>query len=190
MKDSASAMAYRALAQACMNANPKELGAHAFASLEKARTIDSSDAETFYLIWLQTDNENPESPYIRKSFSLNADFFQSHYGAGLLYSKRKEFDRAISEYKECVRINASHPLPYYSLGHAYSQQKKYDLAIPEYEKVLDLDKELLDAHFFLGVACYYEHQDKKAVKNFKRYLELVPDTGYRKQIEGMLREIQ
>lgn len=188
--DSSVAVIHRALAQACMNANPKELGAHAYASLEKARAIDSSDAETFYLLWLHTDNENPDSPFIKKSLSLDADFFQSHYGLGLLYAKRKDFDRAIDHYKECVRVNPKHPWPYYSLGHAYSQQKKYDLAIPEYENAIGLDENLNDAYFFLGLASYYERQDKKARQNLQRYLERVPDSGYRKQVDEMLKEIR
>lgn len=190
IKDSMSAVAHRALARACMNANPKELGGTAYASLDRARQIDSTDAEVFYLLWMLTDNEDPDSPYALKSLALNRDYFPSHYGLGLLCARRKEFDKAIAHYKEAVRINGRHPLPYYSLGHAYSQQKKYDLAIPEYEKALDLDESLSDAHFFLGLACYYEHEDKKAAKNFTRYLELVPESTYRRQVEDMLQQLK
>jgi tetratricopeptide (TPR) repeat protein len=188
--DSSSASALRALARAYMNSEPVKFGEHAYSALMRSLELDSTDGETYYLLWLHTDNENPESPYLRRSFELDPDFFQSHYGAGQLYARLKDFERAIVHYKACIRINPNHPLPYYSLGNAYSQQQKYDLAIPEYEKTLKLQADLADAYLYLGLAYYYENRDKDAVRRLTRYLELVPATTYRTAVENILKEIR
>ncbi len=189
--DSSSASALRALARAYMNSEPVKFGEHAYSALMRSLELDSTDGETYYLLWLHTDNEDPDSPYLRKSLDLAPDFFQSHYGAGLLFARLKDFDRAIVHYKACVRINPEHPLPYYSLGNAYSQQKKYDLAIPEYERALKLQPDLADAYLYLGLAYYYESRGTRdAVKRLTRYLELVPATTYRTAVENILKEIR
>ncbi|KAB2879501.1 tetratricopeptide repeat protein [bacterium] len=189
-KDSTLAMAYRAMAQACLNVNPKKFGQLIYEELTRALELDSTDAESHYLMWLHTDNTNTESPWITKSIRFNDRFFQSHYSLGLLCAKQKNFEQAVVHYKKCAEINPKNYRTYFSLGNAYSQQKKYDLAIPEYENALKLNNKNTEAYFYLGLAYYYKDNNKKAKKNLEKYLELSPVTTYRKQAEDMLNDIK
>ncbi|MBX7150942.1 tetratricopeptide repeat protein [bacterium] len=183
-------LTHRALAQAFLVHDSKKYGQEIYEALKVATELDSTDAESYYLMWLHTENDKPESPLIRKSLQLNDHFFQSQYGVGLAYSKLKKFDQSIECFKKAVAINPKNYLPYYSMGNAYSQLKKYDLAIPEYEQALKLNKNINDAYFYLGLAYYYQDQNKKAVKHLEKYLELVPATTYRGEVENILKDIK
>lgn len=189
-KDSMLGMAHRAMAQACMNANPKKFGQHIYDELARALELDSNDAESNYLMWLHTDNANASSRWITRSIALDDQFFQSHYGLGLLYAKQKKFDDAAIHYKKCIDINPKNYRPYFSLGNAYSQQKKYEMAIPQYENTLKLNAKNADAHFYLGLAYYYQDQNKNAKKYLEKYLEMAPASTFRTQVQEILNEIK
>lgn len=189
-KDSGLAMAHRALAQACMNANPKKFGQLIYDALSKALEIDSTDAESNYYMWLHTDNTNVSSPWIKKSLAANDHYFQSHYSLGLLYVKQKDFAQAALHYKKCVEINPKNYRAYFSLGNVYSQQKNYALAIPEYENAIKWNRNNADAYFYLGLAYYYQDRNKDAKKHLEKFLEMAPATTYRGQIEEILNELK
>ncbi len=189
-KNSKLAAAHRALAQALRATDSKEAGQTVYDELHAALSLDSLDAETYYLLWLHTENDSTESPLIRISLQLNDHFFQSHYGIGVLYAKQKKFDQAVLHYKKCVAINSKNYLPYYGLGNAYSQLKKYALAIPEYESAIKLNDRLAEAHFYLGLACYYTDKNKDAKKYLQKYLEMAPGTTYRTQVENILKDLK
>lgn len=189
-KGPAIGMTHRALAQAFLAHDSKKYGQEIYEALKVATELDSTDAESYYLLWLHTENDKPESPLIQKSLQLNDHFFQSQYGVGLAYSKLKKFDQAVECFKKAVAINPKNYLSYYSMGNAYSQLKKYDLAIPEYERALKLNKDINDAYFYLGLAYYYQDQNKKAVKHLEKYLERVPASPYRAEVENILKDIK
>jgi tetratricopeptide (TPR) repeat protein len=189
-KDSMLAMGHRALAQACINADPKKFGQLIYNELSRALELDSLDAETNYLMWLHTDNDNAASPWIKRSLAANDNFFQSHYGLSLLLAKQKNFEEAIVHYKKCIEINPKHHRPYFSLGNVYSQQKRYNLAIPQYESSLKINDKNTDAYFYLGLAYYYQDQNKNAKKYLQKYLEMAPSSAFRAQVQDILNEIQ
>ena len=190
LKNSKLAAAHRALAQALRTVDGKEAGQKVYEELHAALSLDSLDAESYYLLWLHTENDSTESPLIRISLKLNDNFFQSHYGIGVLYAKQKKFDQAIGHYKRCITINAKNYLPHYALGNAYSQLKQYDLAVPEYESAIKLNDRLAEAHFYLGLAYYYLDKNKDAKKHLQKYLEMAPGTTYRTQVENILKDLK
>jgi tetratricopeptide (TPR) repeat protein len=190
LKNSKLAAAHRALAQALRTVDSKEAGQKVYEELHAALALDSLDAESYYLLWLHTENDSTESPLIRIALKLNDNFFQSHYGIGVLYAKQKKFDQAIGHYKKCIGINAKNYLPHYALGNAYSQMKKYDLAVPEYESAIKLNDRLAEAHFYLGLAYYYLDKNKDAKKHLQKYLEMAPGTTYRTQVEDILKDLK
>jgi tetratricopeptide (TPR) repeat protein len=190
LKDSNSDVTHRALAQAYMNADEKKYGEQAYQELLTALSLDTTNAETFYLLWLHTQNDNPESPFIQKSLSLNPDFFLSHYALGVVWAKKKNFEKAVELYKQCVRINPGHFLPYFGLGNAYSQLKKYELAIPEYEKAIDINPDDTECYLYVGLACYYKEKDKQAVKYLEKYLKMNPASTHKTTVENILKDIK
>lgn len=189
-KDSSSDVAYRGLAMAYMNADAKKYGEEAYRALLTALSLDTTDAETFYLLWMHTQNDNPESPFIQKSIALNPDYFLSHYALAVAWSRKKNYDKAAEYYKQCVRINPDHELPYYGLGTTYSQMKKHSLSIPEYEKALKINPDHVECYLYLGLAYYYTEKDRDAVKYLEKYLKLNPNSSHKTTVENILRDIK
>ncbi len=190
LKNPNSPIAHRALAQALFNFDSKTNGQKIHDELLRALSLDSLDAETYYLLWLHTENDKPESPLIRTTIRLNPDLFQARYALGVVYSKQKIFDKAITEYIACIRINPKNYRGYYSLGNAYSQQSKFDLAAPEYEKAIDLNEQLADTYFYCGVAYSRIKKNSEARKKFDKYLALAPNGAYAVRAQAMLLEVK
>jgi len=74
---------------------------------------------------------------------------------------------------------------YEELGTSYVQSKLYDLAIDTYEKSIKLVPGNAEVYYNLGLL--YKHNppgnSDKALRNFKRYLELAPKAKNRKEVE-------
>lgn len=188
--DSMSAHARRALAHAYMNADPGKYGEKAYDQLVEALSLDTTQAETFYLLWMHTKNDDPEHPLIKKALALDDAYFMSHYSAAVAYAKNKQFEPAIEHYKKCVNISPEHPMPYFGLGNAYSQLKKYKAAIREYDIAIDINPDFADSYLYAGLAHYYLGEDKLAVKRLEAYLKKAPESGYRQKVESILKEIK
>ncbi len=74
---------------------------------------------------------------------------------------------------------------YEELGTSYVQSKLYDLAIDTYEKSIKLVPGNAEVYYNLGLL--YKHNppgnSDKALRNFKRYLELAPKAKNKKEVE-------
>lgn len=187
--DSLSFLSHRALAVAYFSKDAKTHGDLIFQSLNRALTLDSTDAETYYWLWLHLDNDNPESPLIHKALQLNSQLFRAQYALGVLYARRGEYDKAAVHYAACKSINEKNHHPYLSQGIAYSKQKRYESAIVEYRKALSLNSRIKEAYLYLGLAYYYTDRNREAKKMLKKYLELVPDSANKATVESILLEI-
>lgn len=188
--DSNSAHARRALAQAYMNADPKKYHDKAYQELVESFAIDTTQAETFYLLWMLTKNDDPEHPLIKKALALDSRYFMAHYSVAVTYAKNKQLEPAVEHYKQCVGISPEHPMPYFGLGNAYSQLKKYKLAIREYDTAIDINPDFADSYLYAGLAHYYLGEDKPAIKRLEAYLKKAPESGYRQKVESILKEIK
>lgn len=183
-------LGYRALAQAYLNMDPKTYGEKAHDALQRAIELDSTDAESYFLLWLLTENDKPNSPFLRLSLKLDPNSFQTHYALGQYWSRNKQPDKAIDEYKLCIRINPDNYRSYYSLGNVYSQIKRYDMAAEEYEKAIAINKNLYEAYFYVGVAYYYLDKNKKAQQRLSQYIEMQPNPKYKPQAEQLLMDMK
>lgn len=183
-------LGYRALAQVYLNMDPKKYGEKAHDALQRSIELDSTDAESYFLMWLLTENDKPDSPFLRVALRLDPNSFQAHYAIGQYWSRNKQPDKAIDEYKTCIKFNPDNYRPYYSLGNVYSQIKRYDMAAESYEKAITINKKLYEAYFYAGVAYYYLDKNKKAQQMFKQYMENQPNPRYKSQAEQLLLELK
>src|SRR5687768_17445347 len=53
----------------------------------------------------------------------------SYNKRGVVYSNRKEYDRAIADFTEAIRLNPREALFYNNRGRIYSNRREYDRAI-------------------------------------------------------------
>jgi tetratricopeptide (TPR) repeat protein len=58
---------------------------------------------------------------------------------GLAYNGKGEYDKAIADYTQALRINPNYVNAYFNRGNAYYYKKDYARARADYEKVLQLN---------------------------------------------------
>ena len=88
-----------------------------------------------------------------------------HYNLGNAYYKEKQYDKAISEFKQ-VNAPELKAKSLHNLGNAYAQNKKIDEAITAYEEALKLGDDQ-DTKFNLELLKKQKQQQKKQQKQDK-----------------------
>ncbi len=103
---------------------------------------------------------------------------QSRYLLALIYSSRKNFEKAALEY-EAILKSFSEAQPenkeiYGYLGQLYYSQQEYDKAISQFETYLNLDPANIDALFLLGSLYLEQGQNDRAQEYFLRCTKADP----------------
>jgi len=108
---------------------------------------------------------------------------QGHYLLGSFYlTKKKDYIKAIEEFKQCLKFIPFHVDSYYSLGVAYERTKEYDKAITYYRKAIALEPNYWEAHRNLGVIYGIKGMFEKASHHFKRVIEIKPNCTMAQQV--------
>jgi len=80
---------------------------------------------------------------------------------------------------------------YYNLAVAYSHAKFYDKAIEAYQQSITYSPNNADAYYNLGLL--YENvlsDSRKAIKNYKKYLELNPKAQDKSEVEERIEQLE
>jgi tetratricopeptide (TPR) repeat protein len=137
----------------------------------------------------------------RRVWILKPDSYRSHQLLGEAYEGNEDYEQAIREFQEALRLAPNQPGMHYSLGHVYWQMKRFDDAVLEMEKELALNPQHASANYVLGHIYVYRREFDKAAQFLKRTLAAVPDhVEARKQLgkvysltndnQGALRELE
>ncbi len=96
---------------------------------------------------------------------------------GLIYAKKKEYQKAIAYFRQAVKLDPYDPSNYYNLGLAYKNAKRWQEAIKNFKKALSFDKGYAEAYYHLGLICYEKKQYKQTIAYLKKYCKLAGDTA-------------
>jgi len=85
---------------------------------------------------------------------------------------------AVSYFKEAISINEENTQAYFNLGQTYFyQEKNYDLARRYYERARARGFENDDLKYNLGLLYYYRRDFEKALRQWSRLEEIIPDNA-------------
>lgn len=73
-----------------------------------------------------------------------------HFNRGRVWLSRNEYEKAIAEFDEAIRIGPSFAETYVDRGFAFSSKGNYDKAIADYDKAIQLDPQNVGAYNFRG----------------------------------------
>ena len=95
----------------------------------------------------------------------------AYHNRGYAWYGKKEYDKAIADYNEAIRLDPKDAMAYYNRGCAWSGKKEYDKAIADYNEAIRLDPGIAYAYYNRGVA-FLLSGSEKASDDARKDLEL------------------
>jgi S1-C subfamily serine protease len=93
---------------------------------------------------------------------------------GNSYNSKGEFDRAISDFTEAVRLNPAAAGPYYNRGNSYYGKGEFDRAIADFSQAIRLSPNLMAAYVYRGQMYNLKGDYDRALADFNRAVRLDP----------------
>ncbi len=100
---------------------------------------------------------------------------RGYYARGVSYSKRGEYDKAISDFTAALNIEHNYPDAYFNRANAYSKMGQYDKAISDYTRVLNITPNDKEAYNNRAIAYASIGKYIQAIEDFNRALIIVSD---------------
>jgi tetratricopeptide (TPR) repeat protein len=96
----------------------------------------------------------------------------AHFDSGMAFLERQEYDKAINEFTEAIRLDPNYIPAYVSRGNAYGIQGAVDKAINEFTEAIRLDPNVAIIYFNRANA-YYDHGNlDKASSDYNEAIRL------------------
>lgn len=99
----------------------------------------------------------------------------AYYNRGCEYRTKDEFDLAIADFTEAIRLDPSLSTAYNNRALSHFEKGEYDRALPDYEKALQLDPKHTNSYYGLGNLYRAKAEYSKAIENYTKTLELNPN---------------
>ncbi len=88
---------------------------------------------------------------------------------------RKEYDQALRDYNEALRLNPRNSKAYTNRGTVWERTKDYDRAIADHTRAIELDENNQDAWYNRGVIYRITGKRDLAIADFRYALKLNPN---------------
>jgi tetratricopeptide (TPR) repeat protein len=99
----------------------------------------------------------------------------SYYLRGTAYFHKRDFDRAIADQNEAIKLDPGLAKAYHARGMAYSVKGNLDGAIADFTEALRLDGRFFEAYVNRGLVHATKDRYDEAVADFTAALEINPD---------------
>ena len=117
--------------------------------------------------------------FFRKQAATNvpppSDTAEAHFDKGRLFREREDWDTAILEYTEAIRLDPSYSDAYLGRGIVYYYKKDYDRAITDYTQAIRLDPNYAVAYCNRGAAYDRKGDNDLAIADYTQSIRLDPN---------------
>lgn len=118
---------------------------------------------------------------------------QGYYESGMEKAKLGDYNGAIDEFTEVIKINPNNARAYYNRGLAKSHKKNFKEAVDDLSKAIIIDLTFVDAWVIRGIILSEDIEDYKgAIKDFSVAIKLNPNDAdifvYRGNAKAYLKE--
>jgi tetratricopeptide (TPR) repeat protein len=71
---------------------------------------------------------------------LDSNFHSAYHNRGRAHAEKQEYDQAIIDYNEAIRLKPNFAVAYINRGNAYQSQGKFNKAKADFAKADELEK--------------------------------------------------
>jgi tetratricopeptide (TPR) repeat protein len=94
---------------------------------------------------------------------------------GNAYRNKEQYDRAIQDYNQAIKLNPKDSFPFNNRGNAYFNKGEYDRAIQDYTQAIKLNPTFAMAYNGRGAAYAGKGQYDSAIQSYDQAIKLKPD---------------
>jgi tetratricopeptide (TPR) repeat protein len=136
---------------------------------------------------MPTQLEIEQMQQTAKAAPKNAEAW-THLGDSLMDAQR--FPEAIDAYEKALALNPKNVNVLVDQGTCYRGIGKFDKAVEQYRKAIKIDPSFPNAHRNLGVVLSFDlHDNKQALPEFQKYLELMPNAQDAETIRQTIKQL-
>jgi tetratricopeptide (TPR) repeat protein len=111
----------------------------------------------------------------------------NYVSRGRIWKDRKEYDIAIADFNEAIRLDPNSDAAYNSRGVAWKAKQEYDKAIADYGQAIRLDPKYATAYLNRGNAWDESKSFDKALSDYEEAIRLDPKFVWAYQRRGFVR---
>jgi ribose transport system substrate-binding protein len=115
--------------------------------------------------------------------SSNAQYYDDR---GFRYYQQKNYEKAMNDFDEAIRLNPDYARAYNRRGLVYYQQKNYDKAINDFDEAIRLDPDYTHAYNNRGLVYYQQKNYEKAINDFDEAIRLDPKYAHAYNNRGLV----
>jgi tetratricopeptide (TPR) repeat protein len=97
-----------------------------------------------------------------------------YFYRGTAYYRKGDYDHAIADFDEAIRLWPDHAGTYNSRGAACGSKGDYDCAIADFDEAIRLEPDFAEAYYNRGTAYYYKGNYDRAITDFDEAIRLEP----------------
>nr|MBP6731550.1 hypothetical protein [Chitinophagales bacterium] len=133
--------------------------------------------------------ENTAEEYLQKATELWKDNYEAWMTWADMHARSGEPVKALAEYQECVRIDASRPNLFYKMASLYMQSKKKTEAMQYFTRTISVDANYILA--YMGRASIYSDwkQYDAAIADYDKVLSVNKNYHYAFKARGMVKQL-
>ena len=119
--------------------------------------------------WKECKSDDPEnsiqgcSALIQSRQTTGTNLAKAFYDRGLAFAHKGDYDRAIQDYDEALRLTPIFADAFYSRGAAHANEGDYDHAFQDYDQALRLKPSLANALYDRGLAFAHKGDYDRAI---------------------------
>jgi tetratricopeptide (TPR) repeat protein len=108
--------------------------------------------------------------------------------SGNAHLDQKNYDQAIADYTNAIRLSPNNASGYRGRGRAYNAQKNYDMAIADYAQAIRLDPNNASGYYNRGNAHYVQKNYDQAIADYEAALRIDPNHTNAREWLGKVRQ--
>jgi tetratricopeptide (TPR) repeat protein len=109
---------------------------------------------------------------------------KARYEKGERFLDNEDYDAAIAEFTEAIRLNPNFTNAYNKRGSAYSYKGQYDAVIRDFTEAIRLDPNCAFAYANRGLTYSFKGQYDKAIEDYTELIRLDPNTAFSYESRG------